>query len=145
MNKMNEEVTNLKDLLRKTRIERGLSLREFGELLSISHSYLNKLEKGVDPRTGKKIIPTIDTLSKIAKGLDMPLEGFLLICGYLHEDGSDSIAVKEDLEKTIAIEDLFKAFENSVLLGYENITLKGEIVSKDRISQLVEAMRTHIV
>ncbi|MCL2674041.1 MAG: helix-turn-helix domain-containing protein [Defluviitaleaceae bacterium] len=79
---MNTEFNNLSDALKQLRIERGASLREFGDDLGISHAYLNKLERGTDPRTGKPITPTVETLTKIAEGLNMSLKKFMTMCGY---------------------------------------------------------------
>ena len=51
-----------------------MSLRDFANKLDISHTYLDSLEKGYDSRNKKPVIITVDTLSKIAKALDEPLE-----------------------------------------------------------------------
>lgn len=45
------------------------SLRDFAKKLKISHTHLDSLEKGFDPRTGKPVRPTTETITKIAKGL----------------------------------------------------------------------------
>lgn len=42
------------------------SIREAARGIEISHTYLDSLEKGADPRTGKKRIPTIDVVNKIS-------------------------------------------------------------------------------
>lgn len=49
------------------------SLRDFAKKLDISHTYLDSLEKGYDSRNKKPLRVTVDTLSKIAKALDEPL------------------------------------------------------------------------
>jgi len=79
---MNIDSNNLSGILKQFRKERKLSLRQFSEQLNISHAYLNKLEKGEDSRTGKPITPTIETLVKIAEGLEIPTRKFLNMCGY---------------------------------------------------------------
>ncbi len=96
---------DLSMLLRRLRTERKMSLREFSEYLNISHAYLNKLERGYDVRTGKPITPTIDTLTKIADGLNIPFKKFMEISGYF---GDNSINLKEPSEEQhadIIIED----------------------------------------
>lgn len=52
------------------RAKRGnLSLREFAQQCDgISHTQIDSIERGADPRTGKPVRPTVETLSKIAKG-----------------------------------------------------------------------------
>ncbi|MCL2674157.1 MAG: helix-turn-helix domain-containing protein [Defluviitaleaceae bacterium] len=72
----------LGELLKQTAGEKQLSLRNFAKSLGISHAYLNKLMAGVDPRSKKKISPTITTLLKIADALETPRAEFLRQCGY---------------------------------------------------------------
>ena len=62
----------LGNFLREKRGE--MSLRDFANKLDISHTYLDSLEKGYDSRNKKPVRITVDTLSKIAKALDEPLE-----------------------------------------------------------------------
>lgn len=61
----------LGNFLREKRGE--TSLRDFAKKLDISHTYLDSLEKGYDSRNKKPLRVTVDTLSKIAKALDEPL------------------------------------------------------------------------
>ena len=69
--------------LHNEREKRNMSLREFSELLGISHTYLNKLENGKDPRNGKPVSPTIETLNEISKALHVSLEYLLEVSGYV--------------------------------------------------------------
>lgn len=57
-------------LSRFVRTKRGdMSLREFAKLCgNISHTQIDSIERGIDPRTSKPVRPTVETLSKIAKG-----------------------------------------------------------------------------
>lgn len=52
----------------------NMSLRDFANKLDISHTYLDSLEKGYDNRNKKPVRITVDTLSKISKALNEPLE-----------------------------------------------------------------------
>lgn len=76
-------VNNLGQYLQNERNKRNMSLREFSKYLGISHSYLNKLENGVDSRTGKPVSPTIEMLNDISKSLHVSLEYLLEMSGYL--------------------------------------------------------------
>lgn len=78
----------LGDYLRNERKKRNMSLRDFSELLGISHTYLNKLENGKDPRNGKPVSPTIETLNEISKSLNVSLEYLLKMAGYVDNDNS---------------------------------------------------------
>jgi len=64
---------NLGKFIKKLRVEKDLSLRELAELTSLSHSYLNNLENGSDPRSGKPLSPSIPTLEKLSVGLNVSL------------------------------------------------------------------------
>ena len=76
-------VNNLGQYLQNERNKRNMSLREFSKYLGISHSYLNKLENGVDSRTGKPVSPTIEMLNDISKSLHVSLEYLLEMAGYV--------------------------------------------------------------
>lgn len=76
-------VNNLGQYLQSERNKRNMSLREFSKYLGISHSYLNKLENGVDSRTGKPVSPTIEMLNDISKSLHVSLEYLLEMAGYV--------------------------------------------------------------
>ncbi|MEN6326043.1 MAG: XRE family transcriptional regulator [Syntrophomonas sp.] len=73
---MNNE---LGKFLKRIRAEKDLSLRELSARTGLSHSYLNNLENGADPRTGKPVSPTLPTLDKLAKGLDVPIDNIICI------------------------------------------------------------------
>ena len=86
-------------VLRKIRLKKKMSLRDLAEELDISHAYIGKLENNCN--SGKKITPTIGTLIKISKALQIPLDEFLYMCGYL-----DSSTTLES--------DSSKKFDNSI-------------------------------
>lgn len=65
--------------LKSIRAEKDLSLRELSARTGLSHSYLNNLENGADPRTGNPVSPTIPTLEKLAVGLDVPLNELIVM------------------------------------------------------------------
>lgn len=63
---------------KRVRAARGdLSLREFAKKCEISHTHLDSIEKGIDPRTGKSVIVSIDTLEKLASGIGCSIEYLL--------------------------------------------------------------------
>jgi hypothetical protein len=61
------------------------SLREVAERSNkrISHSYLNILEKGFDPRSGKPIKPTPESLRVISDLYGYSYEKLMILAGYL--------------------------------------------------------------
>ncbi len=47
------------------------SLREYANLIGISHSHLDSIEKGFDSKTGKPVNLSLAVLNKLAKALDV--------------------------------------------------------------------------
>ena len=82
----------LGNFLREKRGE--TSLRDFAKKLDISHTYLDSLEKGYDSRNKKPLRVTVDTLSKIAKALDEPLNKLVA-----YSENKDYIPEKIDADK----------------------------------------------
>ncbi|RIN45480.1 XRE family transcriptional regulator [Staphylococcus simulans] len=58
---MNEFGEKLKELRGKK------SIREASRGIGISHTYLDSLEKGFDPRTGKERKPTVEVIYKLSQ------------------------------------------------------------------------------
>ena len=67
------------DFIKKYRGD--MSLREFAEKCDISHTHLDSIEKGYDPRTGKPVRVTVDTLKKIASAMNMSVNDLLIQSG----------------------------------------------------------------
>lgn len=67
---MVDMIKDMNKLSKFVREKRGdMSLRDFAHLCGdISHTQIDSIERGVDPRTGKPVKPTVETLAKIAKG-----------------------------------------------------------------------------
>ena len=78
-------------ILKEKRAAMNLSLRSAAELIGISHTYLDKLEKGFDSRTGVCNKPTPDTLKLISDTYDISYIDLLKYCGYIPEAPSDNI------------------------------------------------------
>lgn len=58
-----------------------ISLRDFADKCGISHTHLDSIEKGIDPRTGKPVKVTVETLKKIANAMNMSINDLLLKSG----------------------------------------------------------------
>lgn len=115
------------------REKRGdMSLREFAKLCgNISHTQIDSIERGVDPRTGKPVRPTVETLAKIAKGTGVSVA---YLAALANGDNTDNISFQEN--KKIP-KDLKK------LLEEEEITLNGRMMSaedKEKIYKVIEVM-----
>lgn len=128
------------DALKAIRLEKKMSLRQFGNLIGISHTYVNKLEKGIKTNTSdKEIMPTIETLIKISDALKLPLHKFLYMCGYLDEDYEDN------LQKSInsSVIDL-KQYAKEIIANLENakyVTVDGKSLQPKDIETISRALK----
>ena len=86
-----EKQNRLGEYLKEISVERNLSLRNFADVIGLSHSYIAKLISGIDPRTKKKINPSISVLIQIADSLDVSRIDLLRRCGYLDKEKSDKV------------------------------------------------------
>lgn len=57
------------------------SLRDFADKCGISHTHLDSIEKGIDPRTNKPVKVTVETLKKIANAMNMTINDLLIQSG----------------------------------------------------------------
>lgn len=64
----------LHDAITKFRMEQGLSQREFAKRCNLSHNTIHLLEKGINPRSGKPLIPDTITYKKIANGMGITMD-----------------------------------------------------------------------
>ena len=63
-------VEDISKRLRELRKSMGLTQSQFAELVNLSEDSIGKIERGISA-------PTVDTLTKIAEGLNMPLSELL--------------------------------------------------------------------
>lgn len=54
-----------------------MSQRDFAKKCGLSHTYIAALEKNVDPRTGKPIAPTLDTVKDVSQAMNLSIEQLL--------------------------------------------------------------------
>ena len=107
-------------LLESVRIKKNLSLREAAELTGLGHSYIRDLELGINRKTGKKVVPSIQSLRKIANAYGLDMYELLYKAGLIdeqewsqvHENELNPIPVFESLKSDKAIEHVFYPFAN---------------------------------
>lgn len=63
----------LGDYVKEYRQAHKLSLRDFGNLCGISHTTIDCIEKGYDPRTKKAVNITNSTFSKLSDAMGIPV------------------------------------------------------------------------
>ena len=67
-------VKYLGDIIKKYRKSHRMSMDVFAKRAGLSKPYISMLEKNYNPKSRKKIIPTIDTISKCAKAMNMDFD-----------------------------------------------------------------------
>ena len=106
----------LKTFINSYRTEHNLTMEQFAKSASLSKGYISMLEKGYNPQTGKKIIPSISALNNIAIATGTDLDHLLKII--------DDIEVSLDSPA----QDLFisNPQEEQLIIGYRNLTTANQ-------------------
>ncbi|MDM5036146.1 helix-turn-helix transcriptional regulator [Bacillus cereus] len=73
----------LGEIIKDYRLKNKLSLRDFAQKCGVSHTYIDKLEKGIDSRNGKPVEPTLLVIEKISKAMDKRTETLLEEIGFI--------------------------------------------------------------
>ncbi|WP_129721395.1 helix-turn-helix domain-containing protein [Xylanivirga thermophila] len=103
-------MNTLQKLLKNKRKELKLSIRKAADLIGISHSYLNILEKGVDPRTNAPIKPTPETLSLISEAYKIDYNELMIAAGYIAPQENVKVYNPEESEK--AVDDMLNYYRS---------------------------------
>ena len=102
----------LKTFINSYRTEHNLTMEQFAKSASLSKGYISMLEKGYNPQTGKKIIPSISALNNIAIATGTDLDHLLKII--------DDIEVSLDSPAQDLI--ISNTQEEQLIIGYRNLT-----------------------
>ncbi len=133
-------MSNLSELLKSKRQEKKMGLRDFAAFLGISHAYLDKLEKGVDPRTGKEIKPSVEVFNKIASALNIPKSEFSVLCGYVQSNGFGNGGLgKEEGEGKNSFATNIEDYINN-LRNMEGLMFQEEPVGEEALDSIVSAL-----
>ena len=106
----------LKTFINSYRTEHNLTMEQFAKLASLSKGYISMLEKGYNPQTGKKIIPSISALNNIAIATGTDLDHLLKII--------DDIEVSLDSPAQDLI--ISNPQEEQLIIGYRNLTTANQ-------------------
>jgi len=71
------------NVLKKIRVSKKMSTRQFGELVGFSYSYVAQLEKEISYRGKKRLSPSIDILKQICDKSGYSFRQFLEEAGYI--------------------------------------------------------------
>ena len=106
----------LKTFINSYRTEHNLTMEQFAKSASLSKGYISMLEKGYNPQTGKKIIPSISALNNIAIATGTDLDHLLKII--------DDIAASLDSPAQDLI--ISNPQEEQLIIGYRNLTTANQ-------------------
>ena len=106
----------LRTFINSYRKKHDLTMEEFAKLASLSKGYISMLERGYNPQTGKKIIPSISALNNIAKATETDLDYLLKVL--------DDIEVSLDSPAQSLI--ITNQQEEQLIFGYRNLSHKNQ-------------------
>lgn len=98
----------LGELLKSYRTEHKLSMDAFCELSDLTKGYISMLEKNEHPKSKKPIVPSYDTIEKIAKGMQISTEDLI---DMLDDDQEIQINATPDLLSKSSIQSIYDQLE----------------------------------
>lgn len=130
--------------LKLYREQHNLSMQALADLCGFSKAYINVLEKGVNPKTGKPISPTMQTFEKIARGTKTDVDTLLKILDgdqpiTLNAPASDDLPelnAKDEREITRMMDDM-----KDKLMQEEGLMFDGQPASPESIQSILDAMQ----
>ncbi|MDT4011843.1 MULTISPECIES: helix-turn-helix domain-containing protein [Staphylococcus] len=113
------------------------SIREASQNIGISHTYLDSLEKGVDPRTGKERKPTIEVINKISLYYDYSFEELVELAN-IFVSINDLPKEQKEIQNQKFLEVLKNTFDKTELKVKENYI---NLLKKDLNTSQVNFLR----
>lgn len=123
----------LGDLIRAYRESHDLSQRQFAVQCDLSNGYISILEKGINPNTGKPVIPTLPQLKKLADGMGLTLTELF--------EQSDDMPVALSLDSNESNIIPFPTMDRVPLIGA--IACGAPILAQEHVEDFVD-MPAHI-
>lgn len=82
------------------------SLREMERITGLSHTYLSTLEKGIDPRTDKERLPSLETLDALSRTLKIDFAVLMEKVGFpqLQDKQNENNQLRKALEQIMEAE-----------------------------------------
>lgn len=69
----------LGDIIKTYRHESNITMEEFAQLSNLSKGYISMLERNVNPKTKRPIVPSFDTIKQIATAINMDVNTLISI------------------------------------------------------------------
>ena len=113
----------LREYIIRYRKDNALSQRGFAKQCGLTNGYISMLEADENPATGKRILPSLASILKLAKGMNVPLASLLEMVD------SDEIRL-EYKDRT--------ADENLLLSMYRKLDNKGKSIILSTAEELAK-------
>lgn len=94
------------EYLKSIRKSKGMTLTELGEKIGLTHSYISQIERGV------KGTPSLETVKKITKALDVDYYEFLVSSGILPID--IELEIKETLNAKKELQAAIESYDRDI-------------------------------
>lgn len=108
-------------IIKEYRDDNKLSMDDFANKTGLSKPYIAMLEKNFNPKSKKEIIPTVDTIAKCAKAMDIEFNDLFNVLRL-----SNSIVANFEIDNRIAI----------VIEMMQNMTIKD----RNKTLEVIKAM-----
>lgn len=82
---------SLGELIYTYRKNHGMSMQEFANKSGLSKGYISMIEKGKHPQSNRSLVPSIETMDKLANAMHMSIDELLASV-----DGSQLISLKKE-------------------------------------------------
>ena len=115
----------LSEWLKKYRKDNGYSLQDISEVSGLTRAYLNYLEKGINPSTGKPYKPSLETLEKLAIAT--------------HRTLKELAAEVEDVTLPMDLNRNMNDDEEKLLLGYRRLNYQNQQAFRNLLSTFLTA------
>lgn len=129
----------LGELLKSYRTEHKLSMDAFCELSDLTKGYISMLEKNEHPKSKKPIVPSYDTIEKVAKGMQISTEDLI---DMLDDDQEIQINATPSLLSKSPIQSIYDQLEppgqRKVITYAEKLRDEQEKRRKAKINEVSE-------
>lgn len=128
----------LGELLKSYRTEHKLSMDAFCELSDLTKGYISMLEKNEHPKSKKPIVPSYDTIEKIAKGMQISTEDLI---DMLDDDQEIQINATPSLLSKSPIQSIYDKLEpprQGEVLTFAERQLKEQNEEETKINEVSE-------
>ena len=133
----------LGELLKSYRTEHKLSMDAFCELSDLTKGYISMLEKNEHPKSKKPIVPSYETIEKIAKGMQISVEGLI---DMLDDDQEIQINATPPVLSKSSIQTIYdelKPPRQAKVLTYAEKQLKEQRNEQSQPTEVSEAIQLY--